>query len=153
MFYPWSYVHKARCHGPVARALGCGVEGRKFESCSGQKPGKLSLSTQQWMSTWLTSGMVKGGERRGLGSTFHMLCPRHDRWGSNTPLPRWPLGYGHLYLVLCCCCLFGFNTTFNKFSVISRRWVQCSSCPRHLTWYYTQSHYPDTGSTSPSSTP
>ena len=25
------------------------------------------------------------------------------------------------------------------------------SCPRHLTWYHTQSHYPDTASTSPSS--
>ena len=27
------------------------------------------------------------------------------------------------------------------------------SWPRHFTWYQTQSHYPDTGSTSPSSTP
>ena len=43
-----------------------------------------------------------------------------------------------------------------------RQEAQCSllecclievSCPRHLTWYHTQSHYPDTGSTSPSSTP
>ena len=43
-----------------------------------------------------------------------------------------------------------------------RQGAQCSllfccltevSCPRHLTWYHTQSHYPDTGSTSPSSTP
>ena len=27
------------------------------------------------------------------------------------------------------------------------------SCPSYLTWYHTQSHYPDIGSTSPSSTP
>ena len=27
------------------------------------------------------------------------------------------------------------------------------SCPRHLTWYHTQSHYPDTASVSPSSSP
>ena len=35
------------------------------------------------MGTWLTSGKVKGGERRGLGPTFHMLCPRHN--GALTP--------------------------------------------------------------------
>ena len=28
--------------------------------------------------TWLTSGKVKGGERRGLGPAFHMPCLRHD---------------------------------------------------------------------------
>ena len=31
---------------------------RRFESRSGQKTGKLSLSTQQRMGTWLTSGKV-----------------------------------------------------------------------------------------------
>ena len=72
-----------RRRGRVVRALGCGAEGRRFESRSGQKTKKLSLSTQQRMGTWLTSGKVKGGERRGLGPAFHMPCPRHD--GALTP--------------------------------------------------------------------
>ena len=68
-----------RRRGRVVRALGCGAEDRRFESRSGQKTGKLSLSTQQWIGTWLTSGKVNGGERRGLGHAFRMPCPRHDR--------------------------------------------------------------------------
>ena len=59
-----------------------------------------------------------------------------------------------------CCCLFGFNVALNNFSVISQLCLAATgssmltevSCPRHLTWYHTQSHYPDTGLTSPSST-
>ena len=47
-------------------------------SRSGQKTGKLSLSTQQRMGSWLTSGKVKGGERSWLGPAFHIPCPRHD---------------------------------------------------------------------------
>ena len=92
----WNTSHERR-RGRVVRALGCGAEGHRFESRSGQKTGKLSLSTQQRMGTWSTSGKVKGGERRGLGPAFYMPCPRHDG-SSNTPLPRRPLGYGHLYL-------------------------------------------------------
>ena len=57
------------------RALACDAEGRRFESRSGQKAGKLSLSTQLQMGTWLPSGKVKGSERRGLGPAFHMPCP------------------------------------------------------------------------------
>ena len=60
-----------------------------------------------------------------------------------------------------CVCAFGFNVVFNNFSVISRRCLVATwssiltfrvlphwsiSCPRQLTWYHTQSHYPDTGS-------
>ena len=60
-----------------------------------------------------------------------------------------------------CCCLFWFNITLNNFSVISRQWLVVLgssmltevSCPRHLACYHTKSHYPETGSTSPSSTP
>ena len=40
-----------RRRGRVVRAPGCGAEGRRFESRSGQKTGKLSLSTQQQMGT------------------------------------------------------------------------------------------------------
>ena len=64
-------------------------------------------------------------------------------------------------------CLFGFYIALNNFSVISRQCLVAtrssmftvivlphwSIMPSHLTWYHTQSHYPDTGSTSPSSTP
>ena len=64
----------------------------------------------------------------------------------------------HIHCVVVVC-LFGFNVAFNNCSVLSRR---CSlllccdtevSCPRHLTRYHTQSYYPDTASTSPSSFP
>ena len=67
-----------RRRGWLTRVLGCGVDGRRFESRLGQKTGKLSLSTQQQMGIWLTSGKVKGSERRGLGLAFHMPCPRHE---------------------------------------------------------------------------
>ena len=40
-----------RRHGRAVRAFGCGAEGRRFQSHSGQKTGKLSLSTQQRMGT------------------------------------------------------------------------------------------------------
>ena len=52
------YTLTERRRGRVVRALCCGVEGRRFESRSGQKTGTLSLSTQQRMGTWLTSGKV-----------------------------------------------------------------------------------------------
>ena len=66
-----------------------------------------------------------------------------------------------------CCCLFGFNVAFNIFlSYRAGVWLRqepqfsllwcClteASCPRHLTWNHIQSHFADTGSTSPSSTP
>ena len=68
---PW-----ARRRGRVVRVLDCGAEGRR--SRSHQKTGNISLSTQQQMGIGFTSGKVKGGERRGLGPAFHMLCPRHD---------------------------------------------------------------------------
>ena len=72
--------------------------------------------------------------------------------------------------VCVCVCVYvysgltSFSTFFQSYhdGVWLRQGAQCSllkccltevSCPRHLTWYYTQSHYPDTGSTSPSSTP
>ena len=60
---------------------------------------------------------------------------------------------------------FGFNVAFNNFSVISRRCLVATGSSvltfivlphwsiLSQTWYHTQSHYPDTGSTSPSSTP
>ena len=67
--------------GAVVELLECLAvvrEGRRFESRSGQKAGKLSLFTQQQMGTWLSSGRVKGGERRGLGPNSHMPCSRHD---------------------------------------------------------------------------
>ena len=85
----------------------------------------------------------------------------------------WYEGWSLIIILVCCkrffgsVCVFGFNVAFNNFSVISRPvWLrqgaQCSlfnsclaevSCPRHLAWYHTQSHYTDIGSTSPSSTP
>ena len=71
------------CGGQVVRALDYGAEGRRFESHLSWKTGQLSLSTQQWMGTWLTSGKVKGDKRRGLGPAFHMPCPRHN--GATTP--------------------------------------------------------------------
>ena len=40
----WLYEGR---RGRVVRMLGCGVEGRRFESRSGQKSEKLSLFTQQ----------------------------------------------------------------------------------------------------------
>ena len=60
--------------------------------------------------------------------------------------------------------LTSLSTIFQSYhdGVWLRQGAQCSllyccltevSCPRHLTWYHTQSHYPDTGSTSPNSTP
>ena len=66
----------------------------------------------------------------------------------------------HIPCVVVVIC-FGFNVAFNTFSVISRRCLVATgnsmltevSCPRHLTWYNTQSHYPDTASTSLSSSP
>ena len=36
-------IYHERRRGRVVRALGCGAEGRRFESHSGQKTGKLSL--------------------------------------------------------------------------------------------------------------
>ena len=57
-------------------------------------------------------------------------------------------------------CVFWFQSYHNGVWVL--RDAQCSllgccltevSCLRHLTRYHTQSHYTDTGSTSPSSTP
>ena len=67
----------------------------------------------------------------------------------------------------CCCCLFGLtslSTIFQSYhdGVWLRQGAQCSlllccvievSCPRHFTWYHTQQLYPDTASTSPSSSP
>ena len=47
-----------RHRGRVVRALGCWVEGRRLESRSGQKTGKLLLSTQQRMDTRLISEKV-----------------------------------------------------------------------------------------------
>ena len=63
-----SKVNHERRRRRVIRALGYGAEGRRFASRSGQNTGKPS--TQQRMGTWLTSGKVKGGERRGLGPPF-----------------------------------------------------------------------------------
>ena len=91
--------------------------------------------------------------------TWHMLSMCHNQ----TPRKR---GNNLMY----CCCLFGFNVTFNNFSVVSRQCLVAtgsslltfltfivlphrSITPQHLTWYHTQSHYPDTGLTSSSSTP
>ena len=42
---------KERRRGRVVRAIACDAECRRFESRSGQKTGKLSLSTQQRMGT------------------------------------------------------------------------------------------------------
>ena len=88
-----------RRHIRVVRALGCGAEGRRFESCSGQKTEKLSLSTQRRMDSRLTLGKVKGGERRGLGPAFHMPCPRHD-WALTTNCPDGSFTFFPLYIFL-----------------------------------------------------
>ena len=85
-----------RPRGRVVRAFGCGAKGRRFESRSGHKTGKLSLSSQQWMGTWLISEKVKGGERRGLGSAFHMPWPKY--YGALIPLARRPL-LTHSYFI------------------------------------------------------
>ena len=48
--------------------------------------GKLSLSTQQKMGTFFELGKdkeIRIGERRGMGSAFHQLCPRYS--GTLTP--------------------------------------------------------------------
>ena len=65
-------------------------------------------------------------------------------------------------VVVVCSGLTSLSTIFQPYhdGVWLRQGAQCSlllccvtevSCPRHLTWYHTQSHYPDTASTSPSS--
>ena len=62
---------------------------------------------------------------------------------------------------VCVCAYSGLTSLSTYFQsyhdgVWLRQGAQCSllqccltevSCPRHLTWYHTQSHYPDTGST------
>ena len=65
-------------------------------------------------------------------------------------------------VVVVCSGLTSLTTIFQSYhdGVWLRQGAQCSlllccvnevSCPRHLTEYHTQSHYPDTASTSPSS--
>ena len=85
-----------RHRGRVVRALGCGAEGCRFESRLGQKTGKLTLSTQQRMGTWLTSGKVIGGERRGTKIRYTIpYCDRVSKqkkyvpggWGNMPYLP------------------------------------------------------------------
>ena len=69
-----------------------------------------------------------------------------------------------LLLLLFCSALMSLSIIFQSYhdGVWLRQEAQCSlllcrvtdvSCPRHLTLYYTQSHYPNTASTNPSSTP
>ena len=82
-------------------------------------------------------------------------------------------GYAFFFFFFCCCC---FLFSFRGGGFISRRFLVgtgCSvltlivlphlstcimkymyhdKCLGHLSWYHTQSHYSDTGSTSPSST-
>ena len=64
-----------------------------------------------------------------------------------------------VFFILMRVCVFGFNVAFNNFSVISRRCLVATGSSM-LTFIVlphwsimSQSHYPDTGSTSPSSTP
>ena len=87
-------IYDAMRSGRVVRAIDCGTEDRRFKSRSGQTTGKLSLFTQQRIVTRLISEKVKGGERRGS----HALLK--TRWGSNIPLRRRQLGYGHLHLYI-----------------------------------------------------
>ena len=67
-------------------------------------------------------------------------------------------------VVVVCSALMSLSIIFQSYhdGVWLRQEAQCSlllcrvtevSCPRHLTLYYTQSHYPNTASTNPSSTP
>ena len=49
--------------------------------------GIFSLSTQQWIGTWLASGKVKGSEKRGLGPAFQMLYPGYD-WAQTLHSPN-----------------------------------------------------------------
>ena len=67
---------------------------RKVASSNPARAKRLEICHCPPSSKWvpITSGKVKGGERRGLGPAFHMSCPRHD----GVPLPRRSLGYGHL---------------------------------------------------------
>ena len=63
-------------------------------------------------------------------------------------------------VIVVCSGLTSLSKNFQSYhdDVWLRQGAQCSlllccvtelSCPRHLTWYHTQSHYPDTASTSP----
>ena len=73
-----------------------------------------------------------------------------DQYNAHTPCA----------IVVVCSGLTSLSTIFQSYydGVWLRQGAQCSlllccvtevSCLRHLTWYHTQSHYPDTASTSP----
>ena len=99
--------------------------------------------------------------------THYLTIPKHwagqNMWIKPQRLRMTSIMSTSLELLL----LFGFNVAFSNFysyhdGVLLRQGAQCSlllccvtevSCPRHLTWYHTQSHYPDTASTSPTSSP
>ena len=62
--------------GRMVSALVCEAEGRWFESYSGQwLENSLCSPAVKWVPD-LIQGR-KGSGRRGMGSAFHMLFPRH----------------------------------------------------------------------------
>ena len=52
------------------------------------------------MGTFLESGKEKGSERKGMGSVFHMVCPRYG-WSITPIAPVCDENLYYLYLNFC----------------------------------------------------
>ena len=77
-------INSLSLRGAVVGLLECLTVVGKVAGSSPAWAERLSLTIQQWMGTWLASGKVKGGKRRGLGPPF--TCRAQDTRSSNTPL-------------------------------------------------------------------